>query len=91
MVTHWLATRTVGPFRLGHVYTREQLGVTGRMAAMVGFLTPTDAPAPKRGVPVKAKAARRPRKSVSTKGWADGEPGGAESGKGPDDIAEPGT
>ena len=38
MTELWYATRDVGQFRNGHAYTREQLGVLGRMARKAGLL-----------------------------------------------------
>lgn len=82
----WIAVSHVGKFRKGHIYTTEQLGVLGRMAAHSGHLIPH----------VEVMPSARPRKKPTQtqrkkRGWADGEPGGTESGAGPDAVDGPGT
>lgn len=81
----WIAVSHVGAFRKGHIYTSEQLGVLGRMAAYSGHLIPY----------VEQMPSARPRKKPTQtqrrkRGWADGEPGGSESGTGSGAVAETG-
>lgn len=62
----WIAINHVGAFRRGHIYTRSQLGVLGRMAALSGHLIPYAEPEP------VARAARKPgRPKKVTNGEAE--------------------
>lgn len=81
----WIAVSHVGKFRKGHIYTSDQLGVLGRMAAHTGHLIPY----------VEELPSSRPRKKPTQtqrrkRGWADGEPGAVESGTGQGDTPEAG-
>jgi hypothetical protein len=77
----WYAVTTAGRFRQGQTYHNSQLGVLGRMAAKVGYLVPTEPPAPRKPKPIKR--ARKPRKVVT-----DAVAGGAEPGTGETDGAD---
>lgn len=82
----WMAVNHVGKFRKGEIYTSEQLGVLGRMAVYSGHLIPH----------VEELPSARPRKKAGQsvrrkRGWADGEPGGTESGGSEAGVAEPGA
>jgi hypothetical protein len=85
----WIAVNNVGKFRQGRIYDSSQLGVIGRMAAYSGHLVPHVDPLPSaRKRPV---ARKKPTQSERRKrGWADGEPGAAESVPGEVDVAEAG-
>jgi len=85
----WLAVNNVGKFRRGVIYDSSQLGVIGRMAAYSGHLVPHVDPLPSaRKRPVARKKLTQSERIK--RGWADGEPGAAESGTGEVDVAGPG-
>lgn len=74
-VWSWYCVRTSGQFIAGHVYRSSQLGVTGRMAAKVGYLVPSEE---------VMTATKAPRKAVKprTRRVKGGEQGSAQSGPG---------
>lgn len=62
----WYATRTSGKFQEGRFYTKDELGVLGRMAAHVGILVPMEQPEPKaRKAASRATAKPRKRRGVA--------------------------
>lgn len=69
----WLAVRTTGQFRAGHMYTKEQLGVLGRMAIHGGFLVEVTQ-APQSPAEPRKRAGRGRTKEAA----ADGEQGRTE-------------
>jgi len=78
--TVWYATKTAGKFRRGHNYTKEQLGVLGRMAVKAGVLVPIASETRRAIVPTVdgTQRAVRPRSRARrglTKGVEDGEAG----------------
>lgn len=79
----WYAARTCGQFQEGRFYSREELGVMGRMAAHAGFLVPIEQVMP---TPT-GKVAAKPRKR---RGVADGE-ASVQAGGSPDLRDDPGA
>lgn len=61
MTVTWYATRTSGKFQEGRFYTKDELGVLGRMAIYVGILVPMAQPKP-RARKAASPAVARPRK-----------------------------
>lgn len=81
-MANWLAVRTVGVFRRGHMYTTEQLGVLGRMAVKCGHIIRAD-DIPERVVTGENKATRpRSVRRAKVKEVADGEQGVVQAGSG---------
>lgn len=68
--TVWYATKTSGKFQEGRFYTKEELGVLGRMAAHVGILVPMEQSKPIVGDRA-AKAAGRTVRPRKRRGVAD--------------------
>lgn len=73
--TVWFAVRTTGHFRQGHSYTRDQLGILGRMAVQRGFLVPVEQPAEAPESPVKPR--KRAARGSTKEATPDGEQGPA--------------
>lgn len=76
--TLWYAVKTSGAFQAGRTYTKEQLGVLGRMAARAGYLVKVEQSTPKQRVTVAPARAIRPR-SVARRG-AGKDKGDGEAG-----------
>lgn len=70
----WYAAQTAGQFRQGQTYTKDQLGVLGRMAVKAGVLIPYEEAS--RRVRKASGGAVRPRSVIRArrgKGSGDGE------------------
>ena len=86
--TLWYATKTNGRFQAGRTYSKDQLGVLGRMAIQAGYLIPADPPP---GTRVKVgDRVTRPRQARRSKGKSGGE-ASVQAGGGPDVLDDSGT
>jgi hypothetical protein len=85
-MTVWYANRTNGKFQAGRFYTKDQLGVTGRMAVKAGFLTPMEQSVPKKKPAKAPQGVARPRRGQRaqvTQGVSGGE-ADVQTGGGPE-------
>lgn len=76
--TVWFVVRTTGQFRQGHSYTKDQLGVLGRMAAQRGFLVPIEQAAPAKAPQSPVEPRKRAGRGGTKGAVADAEQGRAE-------------
>lgn len=90
-MANWLAVRTVGTFRRGHMYTSDQLGVLGRMAVKCGHIIRAD-DIPERVITGQNKATRpRGVRRAKAKESDGGQSAGVQTGGGSGVRDDPGA